>query len=115
MDQLPVLNCDNCGACCMHVGAPPGYGGRVDRAGNWVWLTAHIEDSERLQSMPAALQEGLRRKQDRGLYEQPCHWLDLATRRCVHYDHRPEACRMFEVGGDDCVTLRTHYAFKESH
>ena len=98
----------------MHVGTPPGYGGHVDGNGNWVWLTASFEDSERLQSMPAALQEGLRRNKDRGLDEQPCHWLDLVTHRCVHYDRRPEACRMFEVGEDDCMALRKHHGI-ENH
>jgi Fe-S-cluster containining protein len=114
MNQLPVLNCDDCGACCLHVGNPPGYGGHVDGKGNWVWLTASLEDSERLQSMPAALQEELRRNKDRGLADQPCHWFDLATRQCVHYDQRPEACRMFEVGEDDCVSLRKHHGI-ENH
>jgi Fe-S-cluster containining protein len=93
----------------MHVGNPPGYGGRLDGYGNWVWLTASVEDSERLQMMSAMLQDGLRLNADRGFSDQPCHWFDLATRRCGHYDQRPEACRMFEVGEDDCVTLRSHH------
>lgn len=36
----------------------------------------------------------------------PCCWLDLETKECKHYEHRPELCQKFELGGYDCVELR---------
>lgn len=40
---------------------------------------------------------------------EPCLWLDMATHRCRHHEHRPEACREFEVGGRDCLTTRAEF------
>ena len=34
--------------------------------------------------------------------EDPCIWLDLKTRKCMHYDQRPVVCRSFEIGEKDC-------------
>jgi Fe-S-cluster containining protein len=39
-------------------------------------------------------------------HERPCIWLDLATKRCRHYEHRPKLCRDFELGGEECVGFR---------
>jgi Fe-S-cluster containining protein len=38
--------------------------------------------------------------------ELPCLWYDEETKRCRHYEHRPEYCREFEVGGEDCLAWR---------
>ena len=32
----------------------------------------------------------------------PCVWLDLKTKRCRFYEHRPIACLDFEVGEPAC-------------
>ena len=110
---LPVVSCEGCGACCMHMGTPPGYSwffpsdGR--ELGEWA---AESDDWPVFRAMP----EGLRRElaeyyaaarrlpiEDREeLYYSPCIWLDLETRRCRHYEHRPSICREFEVGGRWC-------------
>ena len=34
-----------------------------------------------------------------------CYWLG-ADGKCLHYDERPLVCREFEMGGEDCLTLR---------
>jgi Fe-S-cluster containining protein len=36
----------------------------------------------------------------------PCVWLNTATRRCSHYDFRPQACRDFEINSDLCRLSR---------
>jgi hypothetical protein len=36
----------------------------------------------------------------------PCLWLDLETRRCRHYEWRPDVCRLFEVGCGPCLDWR---------
>lgn len=41
--------------------------------------------------------------------EKPCFWLDLETLRCQHYDHRPDVCRDFKVGGRHCNGWRETY------
>ncbi len=105
MNPLPVLNCDDCGACCMHVGTPPGYSVRIDDDGTLV-LIATGENLERLRSMPAALLQELSLNSKRRLYDQRCYWFDVATRRCRHYDFRPTECRTFEVGGVGCLAVR---------
>jgi Fe-S-cluster containining protein len=38
--------------------------------------------------------------------DRPCLWLDLSTRKCRHYEYRPDLCRKFEVGGDGCLYAR---------
>jgi len=36
----------------------------------------------------------------------PCVWLDVETRRCRHYEHRPVLCQEYQPGSDDCLELR---------
>lgn len=36
----------------------------------------------------------------------PCVWLDIETKRCRHYDYRPQACRDFEVNSQLCRLSR---------
>lgn len=35
----------------------------------------------------------------------PCSWLG-PDKACQHYTHRPEVCRQFEMGGEDCLEIR---------
>ena len=37
---------------------------------------------------------------------KPCLWYDAVTRRCKHYEFRPEICREFGVGGEGCLRMR---------
>lgn len=36
----------------------------------------------------------------------PCVWLDLNSKRCQHYEHRPQACRDFEINSQLCRLSR---------
>ena len=36
----------------------------------------------------------------------PCIWLDMDDRTCKHYEHRPQMCRDFEMGGEHCRRIR---------
>lgn len=40
---------------------------------------------------------------ERGL---PCIWYVLETKRCRHYDYRPDICREIPVGGRSCLFWR---------
>jgi Fe-S-cluster containining protein len=45
---------------------------------------------------------------DRERRAEPCLWYDPVTRRCLHYDWRPSACREFVPGSDDCMAIREY-------
>lgn len=46
------------------------------------------------------------RDPDRATYSTPCYFFNLATRKCLIYEHRPQACRSFKPGGQVCRELR---------
>jgi hypothetical protein len=95
MTPLPTaggeVSCEGCGACCLHVGVPLGYGlffpaGGLE-AGAKEWGS---ENGQRVLAMPAGLRQGLAdyyaalrggKAPDRDRLEMPCLWLDLQTRR----------------------------------
>lgn len=94
MTSLQTLDCSRCGACCEHVGTPPfvplqGYA-------DWDQIPGELQIEVEL-----AIQSG------RGEKEMPCIWLDGPTKRCNHYEHRPDACRNFELGGSYCLRFRS--------
>jgi uncharacterized protein len=88
-DRKEIANderCVGCGACCWWLTVPPDSGNdAIDDA--W-W-----------ESLPEALQEEINATEGWG---KPCVWLDQETRRCKHYDLRPQTCRLFEPGCDVC-------------
>lgn len=85
------MNCDICWACCMEMCSPPFLG------------DPPAEVAESYEAGMMALEK------DGWPDSQPCFWLDPATKRCIHYEHRPEICRDFPVGGDACRSLRRLY------
>lgn len=120
MTPLPVItNCDACGACCLHLGTPPGYAAFFPadladaEAGR---RRAMPEDRETFDRLPAAARRELadyyaavRRGEvaDRTRNDDtPCLWYDAEAHRCRWHDFRPLVCREFEVGGEDCLRLR---------
>ena len=125
---LPVLNCDGCGACCTHIGTPPGYAcffpprrmpiHPMWKGGNPDWVL--------FQSIPPELIQELRTYYDAvqlGLLEDrtslhcsdvPCLWYDERTRRCAHYEHRPSVCRSFEVGSEACLGHRARLGIESA-
>ena len=61
-----------------------------------------------LDALPAELLRDMeRRLADRNFdANAPCFWMDRETRKCRHYEQRPEVCRQFELGGEDCLAMR---------
>lgn len=116
MTSLPVLNCDDCGACCTQIGAPPGYSVYFPPPNRLIHEWAKDgEDYERFKAMPVTIRKRLEvyyRRVYRGLIpdrytsDMPCLWYDADTRKCKHYEWRPNACRNFEVGGSACINHR---------
>lgn len=114
-----VTNCDGCGACCRHMGTPPGYAAFFPLPGHTIpqWARDSV-DHARIKAMPATLRASLRRyyqrvwrgqERDRSGLHVPCLWYDEPTGRCRFHEHRPEVCREFEVGGDGCLAVRQVY------
>ncbi len=101
---LPVIDsCDGCGACCLVVTRPPFY---------HVFEDFGEEALERLRrerpDLMSALDADYQARQNDGgpFYGTPCLWFDAETRLCRHYEYRPLACHMFEVGDIDCHDAR---------
>lgn len=61
------------------------------------------------EGLPDNLKEQINRHVD-SLTEidmgSPCIWLDLETKKCMHYEHRPQMCRDFEAGNPHCLRFR---------
>jgi Fe-S-cluster containining protein len=109
--------CHNCGCCCLQMRRPPfmpKYGRTVAITrtdGSVDEICIDVED-DLPEAVLADYQEKLVRllsdSDARGV-DKPCFWLDLETLRCTHYDHRPEVCREFKVGGKHCNGWRETY------
>lgn len=50
------------------------------------------------------------RDPERAAYATPCYFFNLATRKCLIYEHRPRACRDFKPAGQVCQELRRAFA-----
>jgi len=114
MITLPVIACQSgCGACCLDVGGPPfaeylaAAGGGTDKRApssreSQILLRLEAEYPaayETLLSYQKQRKEGTDRR-------GPCVWLDLVTRKCLHYEFRPDVCLNFEPGGFSCGMCR---------
>ena len=116
MIALPTINdtdpCHNCGACCRGVSTPPGmFRAYILKTWDGVYATDH-PDYGYWQAMPSELREHLRiyyRFVEAGMIParvdgvDPCFWHDPDTKRCRNYEWRPETCREFEPGSEDCL------------
>lgn len=89
-----IESCDGCGACCMEQCSPPFLG---------------PTDPE-LATLPPSVLADYRRgmeQRDRDGWPDavPCFWFDSESRKCRHYEHRPEICREALIRGDDGCRL----------
>lgn len=86
--------CQRCGACCSNPGRPPFR-------------------PEELAEVPVSIQRLVAwfdaRDPQRAAYATPCYFFNLATRQCLIYEHRPQACRDFKPQGPVCKELRRAY------
>ncbi len=82
--------CTSCGACCLNVNLLPLTEGIAPA------IPAHLRAE--LEAIAAGPLKG------RGA--EPCVWLNRATCRCEHYEHRPPVCREFALGRTTCNALR---------
>lgn len=100
--------CRDCGACCQHMVYPPFWSrlpiGTPENDPEWERLLVDRPE------LAAEIHEDYARRRAAGLdrngYEAPCLWLNRETFRCRHHDYRPQVCREFEPGGEDCLRIR---------
>lgn len=99
-ENLPIIDsCEGCGACCLEQGSPPFLG----------------PDDPELAALPpfvlASYRTGMAGRADAGWNDGvPCFWLDLNSRRCTHYEHRPAICReALERGDVACQSWRATF------
>ena len=97
--SLPVIsNCDDCGACCMGQAGLPAS-----------WFVSPVIPSGRTasgKSLPNELRKQLQAIVQQWLNsgfpadDSPCIWFDQKSRRCRHYEYRPDLCRDAVIPGD---------------
>lgn len=101
MIALPQIdNCNDCGVCCTEQAALPT---------SWYFGAFRFGD-------PGSLPIGLRLDAEKMLADfraghfppdgSPYVWYDVETKRCRHYEHRPEICRDFKPGSAGCLEWR---------
>ncbi|HVJ66984.1 MAG TPA: YkgJ family cysteine cluster protein [Caulifigura sp.] len=111
--QLPVLSCEGCGACCIEQGAPPDYVA-LRMSSHLAEDPSFAEDVERLQSLAGEplqfLDHYFRERAARRLPENGvCVWFDAVKHNCRFYDLRPSTCRVFELDSPGCHLLRRRH------
>ena len=104
--QLPVLNCDGCGACCQSIGHPQFWRHKTgaDADPHWQRLPGHLKDE--INEHVASLEEA-------DMF-QPCIWFDKQSLGCRHYDYRPQMCRDFEVDSEHCRRMRVEQGIESA-
>jgi Fe-S-cluster containining protein len=85
------------------VTSPP-FARVFDECGEEFWEQLKWDRPDLLAEILADYRE--RRANGGPFYGTPCLWFDPQTRRCRHYEHRPQACRVFEIGSHDCHGAR---------
>jgi Fe-S-cluster containining protein len=96
-------------------GSPPGYSLCAWPAGDLLGGVEDSDDYRRFWAMPEAIRAELLayyesvRAGAAPAREGPCLWLDPQTKRCRHYEHRPDVCREFPLGGLSCLGWRRDF------
>lgn len=103
-NSLPILDCNDCGACCLTMGHPRYFwnqsvGSDVDRI--WIKLPAYLvrEIEDHIESLV----------DDQSDFGKPCIWFDPEKKNCRHHGHRPQVCRDLDVGSEACLRSRRQF------
>lgn len=97
MNNLPIITCDNCGACCTKMGTPP-------------FVRHELFDLR--EDLREEVLKYEKEEPDREFSGKPCFWFNIKTKKCSQYEHRPHTCRDFEVGCDPCKRWREDAGIK---
>ncbi|QDT12755.1 hypothetical protein K239x_47670 [Planctomycetes bacterium K23_9] len=69
------------------------------------WLTMPAKLKSELLEFMASYDEP-----SDGELDDVCCWYDASLQRCKHHQHRPNVCRDFEIGSQDCLGWRKVYS-----
>lgn len=70
-------------------------------------MTEYPEDAAWWRNLPGKLKAEIEAVElNASNVLQPCIWLDMETRRCRNYEHRPPTCREFVPGCEVCLEDR---------
>jgi len=95
-------NCEDCCACCLHMGHP-----------TFFMMPGYVE--KHWENLPVELKAVVMKRMDGpDDYGEACIWLDQDAKRCRHYEHRPQVCRDFKVGGKGCSLVREKVMGKQT-
>jgi hypothetical protein len=120
-----IENCDDCGVCCMEQCSPPLYAWILARLEGWepggvgFFTRDSPEDLARVRALPEELKQGLRdylailRVGGEHPNEEICLWCDEEKRSCKHHELRPQICRDFDTGCEDCLHWRESYSINK--
>ena len=101
---LPIIDsCEGCGACCRVVTLPP-FRRIFNESGEEGWERLRWDRPDLLAQIITE-DKGLRSRGEPS-YGSPCLWYDSTTARCLHHELRPQACRDFAIGEQDCRDAR---------
>lgn len=115
--NLPIIeSCDDCGACCMEQGSPPGFADFISPSEDYRKTAREYapEDAVWFDASPYIAKYILRSyfdnvEDDSVSGDGPCCWLDMETKQCRFYEHRPSVCRDFERSSKPCHDWRERY------
>ncbi len=105
LDVLQPDDCEECGLCCEGIGSPVLlYASRPRLAGPHPFRPPGLPQTliDEIDETLGGLFRG-QEPQDR------CLWFDPITRRCRHYEWRPQVCRDYELGGRACLDRREQH------
>lgn len=94
--------------CWQEVQALPE--GEMRESGIDTWKSMK-KDIARIEAMPAEARDAIvhfwaAKETGKADQDDPCCWLDPATKECRWHEYRPETCRDFRAGSNDCHRWR---------
>ena len=90
----PVTTCEGCGGVCCREQILPPFLDEIDFIPPT--LQKEVYEGRKIEAELLRLAQG-------------CTWLDPLTYKCMHYEHRPNVCREFETGSEDCLEYRVRW------
>lgn len=102
--MLPTT-CDDCGVCCLNYGSQPSIYLLLETRPEFAEAWRDREDVIRAHSLPAEARLEVLRADSR---DKRCCWL-TEDMRCKWHEWRPECCRRFEMGCEECLTWRSKF------
>lgn len=95
--SLPIIDCSGCGQCCRNQPYPPFL---------W-WNNEDVPPEPHYSQIKEMILAKARAD------TEPCLWL-TPDGRCGHYEIRPEICREFELGCEECLEMRAEVGLSDT-